>query len=49
MTRALGVLVKEGFLVPRAIFLKGARIPSMAEELATDFKTMRARRTGSRR
>ena len=32
-----------------AIFLKGAWMPSIAEELATDVKTARARKTGSRR
>ena len=32
-----------------AIFLKGTWMPSIAEELATDVNTARARKTGSRR
>ena len=32
-----------------AFFLKGARIPSIAEEVATDTSTLRCRRVGSRR
>ncbi len=32
-----------------AFFLKGARIPSIAEEVATDTNTLRCRRVGSRR
>jgi len=36
--------------VPLAVsFLNGARMLSMAEELATDLSTLRWRRTGSRR
>jgi len=37
------------FAVVRAVFWNGARMPSMAEELATDLSTVRSRTTGSRR
>ncbi len=32
-----------------AVFLNGARMPSMAEEVATDLSTLRRRCAGSRR
>lgn len=34
---------------PPALRLNGARMPSMAEEVATDFVTVRSRMAGSRR
>lgn len=45
--------VRAAFVTPRfttsASFLKGAWIPSIAEEVATDTSTLRCRRVGSRR
>lgn len=47
--RAGLVVLDLAFFAARAICLKGVRMPSMAEELATDRNTLRLRRTGSRR
>lgn len=33
----------------QAIILKGAKIPSIADDVATDLRTLRWRKTGSRR
>lgn len=49
MREILGVDLLRSVATACAIFLKGAWMPSIAEELATDVNTMRARTTGSRK